>query len=62
MKRVEKLDTVELFCRLSTAIYYGPALRCELRTNPRALLAAQALIAELRQDDFLRDKMEEAQA
>ena len=57
MKAVENLTVSELFDRLSLAIYYGPAMRGVL-LNPRAKQAAQDLLAELRQDNFLREKME----
>jgi hypothetical protein len=58
MKQVEDLTITELFDKLSLAIYYGPALRCHLTNNDRAMAAARTLLAEIRQDDFLREKTE----
>lgn len=58
MKNVEQLTTTELFDRLSIAVYYGAALRAELHANPRARKAAETLIAELRQEHFLRGQLE----
>lgn len=60
MKPVEKLTTAEVFDRLSIAVYYGAALQAELHANPRARKAAETLIAELRQEDFLRRQLETA--
>jgi len=60
MKPVEQLTTAEIFDRLSIAVYYGAALRAEIHANPRARKAAETLIAELRQEEFLRGQLETA--
>ena len=59
MKAVENLTPTELFDRLSIALYYGMATRDILRTNAYAAKAAQDLLAQLRQDSFLCEKMEQ---
>jgi hypothetical protein len=58
MKPVESLNVVELFDRLTAASYYGQAFRDVLRDSPAAAKAARTLVAEFRQVDFLRDRME----
>jgi hypothetical protein len=58
MKPVIELKPAELFDRLSLAVYYGMATRTVLYQSPRALKAAQDLVDELRQDEFLREQIE----
>ena len=58
MKPVEELTVFEIFDRLATVIYYGAMMRNQLRDNKTALTHAQNLLAELRQDSFLLEKME----
>jgi hypothetical protein len=58
MKPVADLTVPELFDRLSLAIYYGPALRAAMHGRPGLRKAAQDLLAEIREDEYLREQTE----
>jgi hypothetical protein len=58
LKSVEALSIKELFDRLSVAVYYGTALQGVIRQSPAAWAAAKTLVSELRNDDFLRERIE----
>jgi hypothetical protein len=58
MKNVESLTTSELFDRVSLAMYYGAAVRNQLRNSPTFRKAMETVLAELRQDEFLREAIE----